>query len=145
MTEYSDNELEISGPLVDVLRFKKFAKGKTPLDFHKFSTPKVKLSGFDSEEWYYTNWGCKWNAEEVKTDLEGNKLTYTFATANGVPEPIVKTMAKMFPTLDFELDYGTTWDGGGSGVLHIKPTKKPVKVKQHVRKGRPVRQHRRRK
>jgi hypothetical protein len=151
MTDYSNNDLIVIGLADEALKFKSLAKGPTSdMDFSKFTSPpeKFKSDSFDSHEWHYKHWGTKWNAREVKVKEErkGKEiwLTYTFDTAAGVPEPIIRKMARMFPKLEFILTYYVEW-GSGGGRLHLNSKSKPVKVKKHLRKGRGVRQHRRRK
>jgi len=70
--------------------------------------------GFNSGgyEWCCTNWGTKWNfcyvSSNVTTVEELKKqdyLQYFFQTAWGPPNPVIAKMIKLFPKLEFELNY----------------------------------------
>jgi len=56
--------------------------------------------------WCHENWGTKWN---VDADIQGDPVEecvdYTFDSAWAPPEPIVKKLGEMFPTLAFHLKY----------------------------------------
>lgn len=61
-------------------------------------------------DWSCANWGTKWNAydqsiTEETTGKVASGVTLQFDTAWASPEPIITTLAKMFPTLSFKLTY----------------------------------------
>ena len=60
----------------------------------------------DWYEWAQKNWGTKWG--DYDTDLLGRQdglAQYVFTTAWGPMEPALRTISKMFPTLDFTCLY----------------------------------------
>lgn len=61
-----------------------------------------------SINWYYDNWGTKWNPEKGETRilLKGDsEHRVKFLTANGVPKPWLSRLINKFPQLKFNLWY----------------------------------------
>lgn len=87
-----------------------------------------KKDGYNSGgyDWCKKNWGTKWGMYDVKLeethDEDRDELFYTFQSAWVPPIPIIKKMAEMFPTLDFDLRY---FEQGSefNGILRIEKNK----------------------
>lgn len=57
-------------------------------------------------EWCKKNWGTKWRPSEVRVQRSSDEVLHLdFDTAWSPPNPIVKKMAELFPTLEFHLEY----------------------------------------
>jgi hypothetical protein len=69
-------------------------------------------------DWRIEHWGTKWDADGVSVEwvLNENKehaLFYSFLTAWGPPDKLLKAIAPLFPTLTFDLrscDPAMDWD-----------------------------------
>jgi hypothetical protein len=55
-------------------------------------------------EWNVKNWGTKWNAYEVSSEIDGGSISYHFNTAWSIPEPIIHALA------DYARQGGITFD-----------------------------------
>ncbi len=56
-------------------------------------------------EWVVSNWGTKWDAQQVVVVDGGEVVEYEFETAWSPPVPWLRTVAKMYPELRFRLTY----------------------------------------
>lgn len=88
----------------------------------------INLRRYGFPDWYgwrVANWGTKWNAGDavVVTDGGGQAL-FNFETAWSTPLPIIKKLAKDFPTLSFGLLYADEDYGNGAGYAFLKGTLK---------------------
>lgn len=66
---------------------------------------KKKYGAEDWHSWAVKNWGVKWDVEAHLYDQSETSLSYTFDTAWCQPANFIETVAKMFPTLHFEMEY----------------------------------------
>lgn len=82
--------------------------------------------GFNSGgyDWCVRSWGTKWNACDVmqmmdETKGQVRKFGFGFSTAWSPPEPVVRALGELFPTVNFQLKY---WEGGVGfkGTLEIR-------------------------
>jgi len=64
--------------------------------------------------WYNWNremWGTKWDVDDAKLAVESEtKIRYTFATANGAPEPALEALEEQYPELLIELESLDEWE-----------------------------------
>jgi hypothetical protein len=133
MPNWCDNELVVSGPTSEVGRFLAAAKGEeTVLSFERLVPPPAEyppLPGCEKSDrdwymWRVTNWGTKWDADEVtveeldpeqawhdeQSDGDGvdgqlRSVGFTFDTAWGPPREWVVAASAQFPRLRFRLTY----------------------------------------
>ena len=76
----------------------------------KFTTPGQEENSLE-DAWYHWrvhNWGTKWDLDEeaVQEILEDeNCLILEFDTAWSPPVPLVEAICKLFPQLEFQLEY----------------------------------------
>ena len=147
MPNHITNILIVSGPRVDLERFRIMVSSENPvlkaklekvdertaLDFNgtvpmpEFKDDDGKQSGMPGwYDWSCDNWGTKWNAYDAvdpiltgfNPPLNEAEIQYQFNTAWSPPAAWIITTAKMFPTLNFNDDWID--EGGGSGVLNVK-------------------------
>ena len=85
---------------------------------NKYFTTCDSIGMADPNNWYHwnvNNWGCKWDAGSVEVDLnEKDKcLYYHFDTAWNPPIPVIKELAKQYPTASISFGYEeeTGWGG----------------------------------
>jgi hypothetical protein len=76
----------------------------------KYNTDK---DGYNSRgyDWCNDNWGTKWEIRPDNISVEEDddrEAIISFATAWSPPEPIIKKLAELYPTLRFVLEY---WEG----------------------------------
>ena len=120
--------------LIDFNKFVPYPDKYRDMDIaaHKYENENPKdlserpKGGFYSGgyDWCINNWGTKWNASQVElvNEMENKgkmELEYRFSTAWSPPEPIVRKMGEMFPTLSFDLRY---FEGsmGFNGMLRVE-------------------------
>ncbi len=65
----------------------------------------IEAYGYDNwYEWCLQHWGTKWNTYECDMDTPTeNTIACNFQTAWSLPDPIFEKMAKLYPTLEFEM------------------------------------------
>lgn len=72
----------------------------------------------DWYEWSYACWGTKWNSYDYEErSNEPAAFVFKFETANGFPGPVFRELAKLFPSLTFDID--TIDEGGPEFVGHF--------------------------
>lgn len=144
MPNWCESDLLVFGPQAQLDDFMKFAKSdSSEFDFDKFvAYPEFfrrldeaakawemapfkdgdcPRDGFNSGgyEWCVEQWGTKWPAhrvriEEVDTYEDEGSVVIHFSTAWTPPLPIIRTAARLYPDLMFELRYfecGMEFDG----------------------------------
>jgi len=96
----------------------------------------IKDSG-DEYQWCVDNWGTKWDAtntfasEHTRIDGNGKTTIYSFITAWSPPEEWVKRVAKLFPTLEFTLEYNEPGIGfSGSFSICVEKEKIEENIKE---------------
>lgn len=130
MPDYSENKLTISGPNEDVEAFIQGNTGTSEeadfiaLDFRKAAPEdEERLSG-EEYDWYYANWGTKWNAIPRKLatgdlysdgetltdvtdfwDIQEMEAVLKFDTAWTPPIAWLEKAAEKHPNLYFILEY----------------------------------------
>lgn len=119
MPNWCHNVMYVRGEKKDLQAFDKIFKGfpDRPPEGKSFADLERKYS-FNAlypipndEDWYkwsVDNWGTKWDI--YYSDYTGaffceNEYTYTFDTAWSPPEPWLKHVSTLFPTLEFEIQY----------------------------------------
>ena len=56
--------------------------------------------------WRLANWGCKWDAWDVRIEsISSKKLRIDFTTANSTPTQALMALSKLFPTVLFDNQY----------------------------------------
>jgi hypothetical protein len=124
MPNWCENNLEITGDIKEIKKFKKQAKAKeTDLSFKNFIPMPKKLENtqspadkpnkelikkYGADNWYdwnIKNWGTKWDTEAELTDSGADFLWYYFDTAWSPPTEWLKQTCKLFKKLSFELKY----------------------------------------
>lgn len=115
------NELDITGPNLDLDRFIEMCNckhinwgyKKNPADLIEYEfgfsglvypSSEMIAEGYNYQ-WCLDNWGTKWQPSEAAIFREPEKVHINFDTAWTPPEPWVKIVARLFPTLRFELKY----------------------------------------
>lgn len=98
----------------------------TLFDFNKV----IPMPDYEKDNWYSwrtTNWGTKWNANDVCMygDWENGGITIQFETAWSPPEPVFAKLAEQNPSLTLVLK---TYEEGMSFYATIKYKGKRVKV-----------------
>ena len=119
MPNWCSNELKVTGPDVDIKAFIEKARGYypwfnnhelRPLNFHSLVPipEQVLKAGYEEAgyNWEKANWGCKWGAciTEV-ADVCPDCVMYFFDTAWSPPIEFITTVAKQWPSLQFEMSY----------------------------------------
>lgn len=127
MPNWCGCELLVTGSKKDLDEFaKKAATKKCPLDFNIFipypenwrkldkAAEKARKKGEynvrdgynnGGYQWCIANWGTKWGPSGVGVVPGEGNLFYTFDTAWSPPNPVVKKMAELFPSLEFHLTF----------------------------------------
>lgn len=77
-----------------------------------------EMDTYWSKDWYdwnCSNWGCKWDANEVEIqrNVDGS-VYYSFDTAWSYPHGIYEKLAEKYPTLNFEWSYEEEQGWGGT-------------------------------
>jgi len=109
--------LTVSGPKKDLDDFKSFAKGTDPwsedkedilLSCAKFvEPPKEAIAEYSKfgYDWCKSHWGTNWGCYNITGCYSKRSLYYNFDSAWKPPLPVIKAMAKRYPTLRFHLFY----------------------------------------
>ena len=132
MPDYCDNELSVSGPQAELVRFKEAAAtSETPFDFNVFVSYPEEFRKADQEykeweqkdpsersniepkdgfnhggyKWCMTNWGTKWPARDIELTETEKALNYCFQTAWSPPLHVILGASRAFPALTFSLEY----------------------------------------
>jgi hypothetical protein len=145
-------KMSVKGNKKELDRFIKFAKeGEDLLSANKFIPYPKKYAGMDiiaeeknkifkteyvkdgfnsgGYEWCVKNWGTKWGINESKlVKQKNNELDYIFETAWSPPDPVIKKMSAMFPTLEFKMKW-VEENMESKGVLDMKGGKEMKKMR----------------
>lgn len=92
---------------------------ESEFDFNKI-VPVPNLSREELSDWYYQNWGTKWNAviwDENKPKIDEQK-TFCFETAWCEPQPVLRTLSEVFPDVLFYCRYSIECYDEGIDVFH---------------------------
>lgn len=74
----------------------------------------LKFSGRDWYDWNVTNWGTKWDANDVQIEQSDDlSATIRFQTAWSPPEPIFRALAEQFSNLQFDIWFEEEQGWGG--------------------------------
>lgn len=79
----------------------------------------IKQFGYaDWNEWANAHYGCKWPPTSTSVDeIEYGQLVFHFSTPWGPPVPLIATLAKKFPKMNFRLRYFEAGIGFNGMVL----------------------------
>lgn len=69
-------------------------------------------------DWAYNNWGTKWNACKVSIDKDSTE--FYFETAWSVATPIIEQLSKIFPNVEFKVEYADEDLGQNCGIFIVK-------------------------
>jgi len=134
MPNWCSNKLEIQGNKKDVAKVLNFVGNKKDnnqkvLDFQKIIPMPEELANTTSPtqkdekakakklskkygasnwyDWHILRWGTKWNCDgaRIEDGVDDKNITIGFETAWSPPLPIVLSLAKKFPKINFRLDY----------------------------------------
>ena len=137
MPNWCDNTLIVRADPSNLRELRKFAevvisKGDDEVELLVFDNlvpapQDIKDSG-DDYQWCVDNWGTKWDASDTfaqeVTSVNSKAMVYSFITAWSPPEEWVKRVAKLFPTLEFTLEYNEPGMGfSGSFSICIEKEK----------------------
>ena len=75
----------------------------------------IKYNAINWYEWSINNWGCKWNASDLK--ILDNKKSITFETPWDPPIPVILEMSKQNPTIKFAFLYSDEEIGCNVGYM----------------------------
>ena len=96
MPNYCFNSLTIEGPAATLSKIRNLVNGeKNVFDFDRIIPMPAEIE--DWYDWHCENWGTKWNSVDARLDDFSDCLEYCFDTAWGPCEPVIKTLAEMFP------------------------------------------------
>jgi len=111
MPNWCENTLSIDGEEKILKEFKEKAKTiesektrETDLSLNQF----IPMPEFEEEEWYewaIDNWGCKWDITAYINHESKKELIYTFDSPWSPPLEAIKRISKLYPTLNFTIDY----------------------------------------
>ena len=91
------------------------ANGPSPQrDEEKAAKFKKKYGADDWYNWRRKNGGCKWDACDSGFYEEDGYSMVTFQTPWGPPEKFIESLSKMFPKVEFEMQFaeeGNVWVG----------------------------------
>jgi hypothetical protein len=94
-------------------RFKRYSD-KELIDIGLLAlTNKVKYGNTDWYEWRIKNWGTKWNAYETNVNKR-YKDWVSFETAWSAPEPIIATLARLYPEAVIQHWWAEEFYGSGN-------------------------------
>jgi len=133
MPNWCWNNIHIDGPPEDLERFTEMVQGaddngnKSLFDFRRIVPAPPEAHDRDvtvnaegplpaGYSWAINNWGTKWNAGEVEMDAGDGWAIYTFDTAWEPPLKVIKHASKLFPTLEFQIEYSEP----GNGVIGME-------------------------
>lgn len=72
---------------------------------------KEKYGADDWYDWRCRNWGCKWDASESAFYEQDGYSMVTFETPWSPPRGFVESLSKMFPKVEFEMQFAEDGDG----------------------------------
>ncbi len=122
MPNYCCGSLSIDCPNHVFEQIKDFVQGeKTLFDFEKILPMPDDADWYD---WRCTNWGTKWNAQDVSL----NGQVYVFWTAWSSCSPVIAALAKRFPEAVFRYTY--TYHESGMCLCGVDEYKNGVNVYQ---------------
>jgi hypothetical protein len=84
-----------------------------PLSFQSV-LPRPAASDDDWYEWNVSNWGTKWDVNDVGVERSPGELVFVFDTAWSPPFPVVARLSQLFPAAAVRLDYREEQGWGGS-------------------------------
>ena len=109
MPNLSQSRLVVLGETVALEAFvSRAASDERELDFSRHVPPPVGFDDLGSDEragWLGTNWGTKWNAQDVAVKRARDWVAYEFETAWGPPLPWLRTASREHPDLQFHLTF----------------------------------------
>ena len=111
MPNWCDNELIISGPRTELLKFIEENTEETDDKYAKRYLYFEKMIPIppdedDTIDWAVANWGTKWDAQtKIYADNE-TELKFDIETAWSPPMEWVKKVSRFYPKLHFQLKYG---------------------------------------
>ena len=83
--------------------------------------PPAPQDGFNQGgyQWCCGSWGTKWNARDTRFRKTTRGCIMNFNTAWSPPTPVIMQASRLFPKLEFHLEY---WECGAGfkGVLRVK-------------------------
>ena len=85
-----------------------FVKSRAEFDaVGAYTLQNVRKYGFTGwYDWRLANWGCKWEPWDVKIEHSSDKkLRIEFTTADSTPTHGLMTLSKLFPTVQFDVQY----------------------------------------
>ena len=71
-----------------------------------------KYGAYDWYDWSRMNWGTKWTPSDVSIESDEDDITIIFDTAWSFPEPILRRLSEMYPSLHFSgraVDHWMPW------------------------------------
>lgn len=74
-------------------------------DKEKAEKFKEKYGADDWYNWRCKNWGCKWDAGESGFYEQDGYSMVSFTTPWSPPEGFIKSLSKMFPKVEFEMQF----------------------------------------
>jgi Ferredoxin-like domain in Api92-like protein len=75
--------------------------------------------GMDWYNWNVRNWGCKWDASNVRVgQVNANTITYNFDTPWSPPAQAIIKLSEQYPEADIALRFEE--EQGWGGVVHYK-------------------------
>lgn len=110
MPNWCFNTLVVTGEKTEVERFKKAVKPTREEETHVVTDLSLeKLYPLPADrDWYVwctEHWGTKWDCQAKLESDELGKLTYTFESAWAPPLPWLLHVSRLYPKLNFWLDY----------------------------------------
>ena len=135
MPNHCTNELRLVGPKDQLDQFRLDATKPIEPWTPKEEDPEPSLLNFQgavpypvaadrhaSDGWYnwsIKNWGTKWNAYDVTTNVTDQGVSYNFTTAWAPPESWLRAATEKYPEIKFMLAY---FEGGCDfcGILILK-------------------------
>ena len=131
MANWCENDLEVSGPKEDVLKFKKQAQGSPhllsqfvpiPTNVYRGSIGVKEEEKYGNNTWYnwcLNNWGTKWDVDSKLIADSVRKLIYVFDSAWSPPVEWLQKVTAAYPRLYFKLKYSEPGDGyKGQATAH---------------------------
>lgn len=80
-------------------------------DKEKAKKFKEKYGADDWYNWRCKNWGCKWDASESGFYEEDGYSMVSFETPWSPPRAFLEKLSKMFPKVEFEMQFAEEGDG----------------------------------
>ena len=113
MPNWCENELTITGDVHKLIAFKERAESFIAGQALKFAAfvpdpfPQKPYLTDEHYDWRIANWGTKWDLLDatLEESLLEATLRCAFDTAWSPPIAWLKSVAQMYPSLDFKLDF----------------------------------------